>query len=412
MSDRDATNDRERDSGRRDGVTSRRSFLATGATVTTASLVGCLGTSSGGSAPTTSGSSGETATSGDPETPWTTEALAEYIDDGSTVTIYAGTGDSQQWYDLITVINDEFGTNIEGNVFASDGGKVSQRFIQERQASNDAVDVLSNASDLRDQIKVDGESVAKQYFEWGLDQNFWFTDVLPDKRTLPFMVGAYNGGAGSVLPINETMFEERGLDIPETYNDLFEDQYEGLETLLPGYVVGSEVGWIIRYHAKQTDMDDLEWINTLADHLEFKGASSHTAGAREVRDGNAPMMFYNFPWVLSPFVSPDSPLLGHFVDGVRSPAVAGPLEINKNAPNPWVARFFVSAVLEEAVQRRMIHDVTDQVPVRLDLDYSAQNPDPYTKKRLNADVTVVGFWEGKTYSTVGQEAKDKGAFEV
>ena len=104
---------------------SRRTFVATGAALSGATVAGCLGGI---------GSSND----GDgPEAPWTTEELADHIDDGSTITIYAGTGDSDQWYDLIEVINDEFGTSLEGDVFAGNGGDVSQRFLQEKQADND-----------------------------------------------------------------------------------------------------------------------------------------------------------------------------------------------------------------------------------------------------------------------------------
>lgn len=167
------------------------------------------------------------------------------------------------------------------------------------------------------------------------------------------------------------------------------------------------------YHAEQTDMDNLEWIETLSDHLEFVGASSYTEAAREVAQGNAPMMFFNWPWVVAPFAT-DSQygLRGHFVNPVKSGAMAGPLSINKDAPRPWVARYFTSAMLEEPVQRRMIKEVTDQVPVRLDLDYSEQDPHPYTERRLTTELVKIGFFDGAKYSEVGQTLKDNGAFEV
>ena len=378
---------------------SRRMVLATGGTAATAALVGCLG---GG---------GETGTEDGPEPPWTTEALADTIDDGASLTIYAGTGDAQQWNDLVSVINDEFGTSVQADVFASDAGRVSQRYLQESQSGNHQADLVTKANDIRDRIVADGASVAEQYYELDLDQKFWFNDVLPAERQLSFMIGAYNGGAGLCLPLNEDYFEEHGLDYPTTYNDLFDDQYEGLTTKLPGYIVATEVGWIIDHHASQREMDNSEWITALADHLSFSGSSSHTAGAREVAQGDAPLMFYNFPWVVSPFVA-DQPLRGHFVDPVKSDAMAGEMAINTDATNPWVARFVLSAMLEAPVQRRMISDVTDQVPVRLDLDYSEQSPDPYTQARLNAELTTIGFYEDGEYGVVGQTAKDNGAFDV
>jgi hypothetical protein len=397
--DGDATRPRSERRGFR--TPSRRTFVATGAALSAGSVAGCLGGLG-------SSNDGE-----GPEAPWTTEELADHIDDGSTITIYAGTGDSDQWYDLIEVINDEFDTSLEGDVFAGNGGDVSQRFLQEKQADNDQADLVSNASDIQDEIKINGEEAAEQYFEWDMDQNFWFNDVLPDAEQQPFMVGAFNGGAGSCLPLNEDIFEERGLDLPESYNDLFDDQYEGLETLIPGFIVPGEVGWVVDYHAEQTDMGNLEWIETLAEHLEFVGASSYTGAAREVAQGNAPMMFFNWPWVVAPFATDSQySLRGQFVEPVKSEAMAGPLSINTDAPRPWVARFFVSAMLEEPVQRRMIKEVTDQVPVRLDLDYSEQDPHPYTERRLNTELVKIGFFDGAEYSEVGQTLKDNGAFEV
>jgi hypothetical protein len=423
--------DESRESGHEQGApgletATRRAFVATGAAVSGVALGGCLGGDGGngngngdnggnGDGGNGNGGNGGATTTGssEPEPPWTTEQLRDHIDTGSTVTIYAGTGDAQQWIDLIEVINDEFDTNIEGDVFAGNGGEVSQRFVQEKQSNNDRADLISNASDIQDEIKINGEEAAEPYFEWDMDRNFWFNDVLPDRQQLPFMTGTFNGGAGSCLPLNADIFEDRGLDIPESYNDLFEDQYEGLDTLIPGFVVPGEVGWIVDHHADETDMDNVEWITALRDHLNFVGAGSYTGATREVAQGNAPMMFFNWPWVVAPFAKdPEMSLRGQFPSPVKSEALAGPLSINTDAPRPWVARFFVSAMLEESVQRRMINEVTDQVPVRLDLDYSPQDPHPFTRRRLNTDLVEIDFFEGGEFAEVGQTLKDNGAFEV
>jgi len=432
--DSETESERRERGRRRAGLPSRRAFLATGAAVSAASLVGCLGsdspatstpeaggqsTSAGdGTASTGDGTTagGTASSAGEPEAPWTTEQLADYVDDGAEVTIYAGTGDSQQWYDLIDVINDEFGTSIEATVFASDGAAVSQRLLQERQAGEDKADVISVASNLRDRIKQkgqeEGRAYAKEWFEWGIDENFWFADALPEKRVLPFLVSGFNGGAGIVLPVSTQIFEEQGLDYPETYNDLFDDQYEGLEVAFSGYVSSGMIGWITRYHAAQTDMDEMEWIRSLMDRFEVVGVNSHSAGMREVGKGNAAMMLYNWPWAAAPFVkNEDLAVDGIFTDPAKSNATEGGLSINREAPHPWVARYFVSAMLEKPVQRRILTDVTDQVPVRTDLDLSGIDIDPYTKRRLNANLFPIGFWESAEYSTLGQKAVDTGMFK-
>lgn len=392
---------------------SRRTFLATGASAAVFSFAGCAGSDSG------NGSTTAPAGSGEPATPWTTEALADHIDGDETLTIYAGTGDAQEWRDLIDVINGEFGTSITGNIFAGTGGDVSQRFLQEYQAGNHKCDILTVASDVWDQIKLEAKEkdkeaaheLAKQYYEWNMDENYWFKDVLSDNRLLPFLAGGFNGGAGLSLPVNEDYFEEHGLDYPTDYNDLFDSQYEGLTMAIPGYVVGGEVGWIIRHHAAQTDMSNTEWITALQDHLEFVGTSSYTSGIRAVGNGEYVMQIHNWPWVVQPFIG-DNPIRGIFPPEVKMDVLSGGLGVNANAPNPWVARYFISAMLEEPVQRAIVTDVKDQSPVRTDLDYSSENPDRFMKKRLNAEVTPIGFYEGAKFSSVGQAAKDNGAFDI
>ncbi|MFB6110247.1 MAG: transporter [Halodesulfurarchaeum sp.] len=390
----------------------RRTFLATGAALSTATVAGCLG----------SGGSNKTTQKQAPEKPWTTQELAEYIDSDATITIYAGTGDAQQWHDLIEVINDEYGTNLTGNVFASNGSAVSQRFIQERQAGEDKVDVLSTISDLRDRIKKIAANkskekaieYARQWFEWDIDQNFWFTEVLPDKLVMPFLVSSRNGGAGLVLPISDEVWEAKGLDVPTTYNDLFQDQYKGLTVGMPNYVSPGMTGWITRYHAKRTDMSNMEWIKKLMSRFELVGYGSYSSTMRDLGKGNIAMMLYNWPWAAAPFIKNEKlAASGVFTDPVKRNATEGALYINKKAPNPWLARFFLSASLELAVQRRMLTDVRDAVPVRIDdIDLSQFDLHPYTKRRFNANLFRIGFWESAAYNQVGQNAIDTGVFKV
>jgi hypothetical protein len=382
---------------------SRRAFLAAGSAVSITSLVGCLG-------------GGDDGSDGDgPEAPWSTEDLASQIGGDETITIYAGTGDAQQWYDLVDVINDEFDTSLEADVFASDGETVSQRFREERRASEDKADVLSTVSNITDAIasqgEEDGHEQALEWFEDGVDENFWFNEALPEERIMPYQVSSFNGGAGICMPISEDIFEEQGLDYPETYNDLFDDQYEGLDIAFSGYISPEQVGWIARHHAQETEMDHVEWAKSLMEGFNVVGVDSHSAGTREVGRGNVAMMLYNWPWSAAPFVqNEDLAVRGHFTNPVKANGMEGPLMINKNAPNTWVARYFVSATLEKPVQRRMLTDVTDQVPVRTDLDLSGVEAPEFTKQRLNADLFRIGFWENATYSEAGQAVIDTDIF--
>lgn len=388
--------------------TTRRGILAAGGAVALGGAAGCLGR----------GGSPDTDDTG-LEKPWTTEALLTKLDENPSLTIYASTGDDQQWYDLVEVINDEFDTNIQADVFASYGSKVTQRFVQEHQADNHKADVLSTPSGLDERMRMKAEKadretaldIGRKYFEWDLHRNYWFTDVLTDVQKTPFYISAYNTGPGLALPINEETFDERGLPYPETYNDLFDDRFEGMSMAISKrYVSTEQSGWIARVHAEKSGMDPVEWSEKLWDHLEFTGVSSHTAGARAVRDGDADMMLYNWPLVLDPFMGPDSPLRGVFPEDVKSFMAGDPVCINRHAPNTWAARFFVSAMLEESVQRRLINEVTDQIPVRLDLDYAENDPDPYTHKRLNVDFNPVTFWESWDNVETGKKLADAGCF--
>ena len=375
----------------------RRTFLATGAAVSAAALAGCLG---GGT--TSEENEG-------PEKPWTTQDLADFIDSDAEITIYAGTGDGQQWKDLVEVVNDEFGTNLTTNVFASDGAKVSQRIVQERQADDDKWDVCSAASELTAKVRTEGESVAEKYFEWDMDSNFWFADVVEEERLYPFQIGPFNGGASSVMNVNVNTFEERGLDYPTSYNDLFADEYAGLKTVFPGFIVGKELGWIAKFHAEERGMDPVSWLQELKDHLDFIGAGGYGPAIRSVAQGDADIDFHNFPWFASSFVDKYDSLHGVFVDPVKEEATAGDLQINKNAPNPWVARFLASAYFETPVQKRLITDVTDQVPARTDdLDIESMDLDDYTTRRLTTPTDLLGYYDLTEYTEVYQDIQNAG----
>lgn len=378
----------------------RRTFLATGAAISVAAAAGCLGNSS-----TSTQKQG-------PDKPWTTQELADFIDNDATITIYAGTGDSKQWHDLTKVVNDEFGTNLTANVFASDGASVSQRIVQERQANDDKWDVCSAASELTAKVRMEGDSVARKYFEWDMDTKFWFKDVVDDKRLYPFQIGPFNGGASSVMNVNVNTFEERGLDYPESYNDLFGEEYAGLKTVFPGFIVGKELGWIAKFHAKERGVDPVTWLSELKDHLDFIGAGGYGPAIRSVAQGDADIDFHNFPWFAGSFIQKYDSLHGVFVDPVKEEATAGDLQINKKAPNPWVARFLASAYFEKPVQRRLLTDVTDQVPARNNaLDIKGMDLSDYMIRRLTNPTVMIGFYDLTEYTKVYQDIQKAGVLE-
>jgi ABC-type glycerol-3-phosphate transport system substrate-binding protein len=376
----------------------RRGALIAGGTAAITALSGCSGVIGSGTTTTESPDG--------PAPPWTTDELAAHVEDGSTLTIYAGAGTPAAWENLVAVVNDEFDMNLEPEVFVSDGGDVAQRVIQERQAGRDQADIISQGSDLYDRLHRKGREAVGKYYEVGFDENYWFNDVLDDVKTESWYVNAYNGGPSTAMAINRDVFDELGLDVPQTWNDLFEDQYEGVETYLASYVVANRIGWIINHHAEQRGMEPMTWMEEMYDHLSFSGIESHTRGARAVGQGNAPFMFYNFPWTIHR-VAQDFPVEIHFPAGIQALMSSGHLAINNEAPNPWAARFFVSAVLEKSVQRRLVHEGGELAPGRLDLDYSAQDPGPYMEQLLTADVTRIPFWEEREHTLTGEQATEE-----
>jgi ABC-type Fe3+ transport system substrate-binding protein len=257
---------------------------------------------------------------------------------------------------------------------------------------------------IREEGEDGGLDVAEKWYEASIDEKFWFSDELPQENVYPWMVKTINAGAKSVMPINEDIFEERGLDIPDSYNDLFDDQYEGLEMGLASYVVGHQAGYIMRYHAAQTEMEPNEWMRELIDHLEFVG----TTGARRVAQGEIPVMFYNGPNTIMPFMG-ESPMYANYVEGVKGSTWKNELSINQKAPNPWLARFFVSAVLEEPVQRRILTEAPQATPGRTDLDYDIS--DPFIEKTMTTDYVALDFWEGTKYIETAAKAKENNVFD-
>ncbi|WP_418281707.1 transporter [Halorubrum sp. DTA98] len=383
----------------------RRAVLASGGAALAGGLAGCLGDDTG----TVTGGTGGAGGAEEPEPPWTTEELADYVDDDTTVTLYASLGEVEVWEQLIEVINDEFGTGLELEAFVSDGGEISQRIIQERQADRDQADLMSQPSDLINMVHENGSEEAERWFEHGVDENFWFSvdEEYPDRYVHSWFATAFNGGPSSAMPINPEVFEERGLDRPSSYNDLFDDQYEGIEVLLPGYLVASQIGWIVGYHANQLGIEPQEWVERLLDHVEFRGADSHTSAARAVAEGRSPLMFYNFNNTLTQFI-PEHTIEAVFVDGVWDQMNNDHLSINREAPNPWAARYVLSATVEKSVQRRLIHDVGDQlVPGRTDIDYSDEEPDEFLHSRLTADITPVSFSDEREYIRLGEQARSE-----
>jgi ABC-type Fe3+ transport system substrate-binding protein len=393
----DVPPDSKTDDRRAAGVASRRTFVAAGGTAALAALGGCAGILGSGQR------DGSDTGTDRPEPPWTTEQLAEQVDDGTTVTIYAGAGSPGAWEQLVAVVNDEFGTDLRPEVFVSDGGDVAQRIIQERQADRDQADVITQASDLNDRIHQQGRDAVGKYYERGLDEDYWFSDVLDDPQTEPWYVSCYNGGPSTAMAVNPQVLDEQGLERPADWNDLFDEQFAGVETLLPSYIVANRIGWIIDHHAGERGVEPMAWMQSMMDHLEFSGIESHTRGARAVGQGNVPFMFYNFPWTIQR-VAGEFPVEVHFPDGIQALMSSGHLAINNEAPNPWAARFLVSAVVEESVQRRLVHEAGELAPGRLDLDYAAEDPDPHMERLLNADVTRVSFWDEREHTLVGEKA--------
>ncbi|AUX08035.1 sugar ABC transporter substrate-binding protein [Halalkaliarchaeum desulfuricum] len=380
----------------RDGVSmsrSRRAVVAGGGAAALTALAGCTGLLG-------TADDGETEEENAPEPPWTTEELSEVVGDDPDFTIYAAAGTRDAWTQLVEVVNDEFGTSLDPDLYVSDGGDVAQRVIQERQADRDQADIISQGTALYDQIHEE-DMEAGDYYELGIDENFWFSEALPDEMTEPWYVSALNGGPSTCMAINADIFEERGLDYPDTWNDLLDEQYEGLETCFPSYVVPSRIGWIVRHHAEQLGMDDEEWLHEMMDHLDFKGVESHTRGAREVGQGNIPFMFYNFPWTVRQVID-DLPVEIHYPDDIQALMSSGHLAINSEAPNPWAARFLLSAAVEVPVQRRILEDVDLFAPSRLDVDYSDLDVDPYYEELLNADVSLVTFEDEGEFTAVGE----------
>lgn len=404
MAKRTADDEAERRSATDGSRLTRRAVLATGGALSAMTLAGCLG---GGGTPTVT----DTGTT-EPQAPYTTEGLAGHIDGDEELTIYAGTGDDQQWHELVEVVNDEFGTHLTAEVFASDGGEVSQRIVQERQADSDKWDLGSATTDITDKVRSEGQSVAEKYFEFGMDEDFWFSDLVAEERLLPWLVGPFNGGASSVMNVNVDIFDEKDLDYPTSYNDLFGEAYAGLTTMLPSFIVPKEVGWIAKFHAEERGMDPVDWMEELMAHLDFTGADSYGPAVRTVAQGDAAIDFHNFPWFASSFIDEYDSLRGVFVDPVKEEGFGGDLAINRHAPNPWAARFLTSAYFEEPVQRRLVDEVTDQVPARTDvLDIESMDLDDYTKRRLTTETDLIGFQELTEYTEVYQDIQASGVLD-
>jgi len=353
-----------------------------------AALSGCAGVFGSGSDDSEQG----------PEPPWTTEQLAEKArtDESGKVVVYAGTGSFKPWNQIGEVIAEEYQWfEIDG--VAGKGGQISQRILQEHQSGEPDVDVISQG----DEIYSD-EDLRSRLIKSAHDENYWFADD-PDVSdyATPWFASALNGGPSVAIGINPVELDNRGLDVPNSWNDLFEDQYEGTSVIFPQSPNLKRFGWIVSYHAQQRGMEPAEWFQAQVDHLDLRIVSSHTPGARFLGQGTAPLMHHNYPWVLRRFVD-DLNAQVHFPDPVPMFLSSGIVSEYVDAPHPWTARFFISVLMEDWVQKRIAQDVGEFGPGRLDVDYSGLGLDSYTERTLDTSVSLIGFEEESEYKSLSE----------
>lgn len=361
---------------------SRRGLLAaTGATLAT--LSGCSGKANTGSGGNKEGI----------ETPWTTEDLAEKAkaDESGKVVVYAGTGSFNPWDQIGEVIAEEYPWfEIDG--VAGKGGQISQRILQEHQSGESEVDIISQG----DEIYSD-KDIRERLIKPNHDETYWFADDSEaSEYATPWFASALNGGPSVGIGINPVELENRGLDVPNSWNDLLEDQYKDVPVIFPQSPNTKRFGWIVSYHAEEMGMEPTEWFQAQADHLDLRIVSGHTTGARFLGQGDAPLMHHNYPWVVRRFVDELNAKV-HFPDPVPMFLSSGIVSEYVNAPHPWTARFFISVLMEDWVQKRIAKDVDEFGPGRVDIDYSGLGLGSYTERTLNTPISPIGFEEENKY---------------
>lgn len=340
-----------------------------------------------------------------PEPPWTTEQLAplaeEEIGDDGALVLYAGTGDFKPWEQIGDILAQEYPWfDIEG--FAGRGGEVSQRVIQEHQAGRSEVDVVSQG----DELLMDDE-LRTEIYPSTHDENYWFAhEASLEDYSSPWFASPLNGGPSVALGINPIELEKRNLDVPDSWNDLLEPQYEDVPVIFPQEPNLKRFGWIVSYHAEQKGLEPAEWFEKQVEHLDLEIVSSHTPGARFLGQGVTPLMHHNYPWVLRRFVE-DLNVEVHFPDPVPMFLSSGIVTKYINSSNPWTARFFISVLMEEWVQKKIALEVDQFGPGRLDIDYSGIGLDEYTERTLAASVELIGWEAEQKYKTLSEDVYQK-----
>lgn len=394
MTEKRTESGRRRDESDRLTTTRRRAILA-GGTAVMGALAGCSGVF--GTSDSDSGYEG-------PSQPWTTEELATAAQESgqTSINIYTAAGEPKTWNEWESVIQEEYPWFEINTLVTGRGEKVTQRVVQEHQAGEVTADVAGEVPSL-----IDDRELRRNIFKRAYAEEYAIADTYPDAYTESF-VSVYNRGPSLSLPYNTQLLEERGLDLPSTYNDLLDDpQYEGMDMLIVQDPNMKRFGWIVNHHAEQKDMEPAEWLSELRDTLNFRIGSGHTQVARYLGTGEvAPMMLYSYPWTVSKSEISGLPITNHYVDNIPYFLSSGILGEVESGPNPWGARFFLSVSMEPFVQRALATEISTFTPERQDVDYSdLEMADSIeTRVSLFGNMDNIDFEEEQTVAEIGSEA--------
>lgn len=383
---------------------SKRAVLqASGATIAGA-LAGCSGqdgqddTAGGGNDDDSDGDDGF------PDSPWTTEQLAEKAQEESetNITLYNAINAEEPWVAIGEVIQEEYPW-FELDVFASTGEAVGQRVSQEMQTGDLGGSVLNQGGPI-----TKDKELANRVLKSGHNERYAImNEVDHDFRPIfdNLLIAGINWGPSIAIGYNPEMLEELGLDLIQSYNDLFDDQYEGMSMLLPQGPNWTRLGWIATHHAEEMNMEPQEWVEALADHLNFEVAEGYTAAAKLLGSGEvAPYVIQNYPWVVGRFAD-ELPVDIYAPDENMKMVSSGMVAELAEAPNPWGARFLISVIQEPFVQKAMATNRVPQVtPGRPDIDYSDVDMSESTEELLDARPEIVPFSRNFELVDIGEDA--------
>jgi iron(III) transport system substrate-binding protein len=278
---------------------------------------------------------------------------------------------------------------IKVNALRLSADKIPARVLTEQKAGKYNADVISGNS-----------SYVGQLIDAGALEAYDPPDAapLPEGTDLPDGFQSYTYVTTTAIAYNPTVLKQKGLPVPQTWEDLTKPAWKGQFSVNPGAVNWYDAMIVQMGHDKA-----LALAKALGDNSP-RLVSSHTQAVTQVQAGEpvATLMAYGYKAASLKKKTPDQL---DFVNTVPLPTGVDMIDIAKNPPHPAAAKLFLDWIVSQDGQQTIV-TLTNHTSLRSDVSNDKTVWDPSQWKPVWSRAHLPG-------DTFNQEAQElKAAFHA